>query len=240
MARKETVYVVYLAALVLVVVAVNFLVAAFFLDFIQLSLSLTVASGISIAVQIVSALRGIPQLEVRYIPNSDHELYELYHHKDVPLTDNPPGEPSGNYLLIGLANAGRGTARNCVAVLWIYAKRDFSKPIDNPFPLYWSHDPNSRVAKPPEYYNIAPGDERFLAICHCVKSSGKLHFDDYGQFTSRRQKIASETWFKKLPAFYVKVVAYCENGNSTQEFFKITNGDYENLKMEKHPFPKPA
>jgi hypothetical protein len=232
MPRKKTINVSTLLGVVALTIGLNLIVSFFYPDWFAVILPLSTSFAVPICVQILSDLASMPQLEIRYESNEDHELYELYHHKDVPLGDVTSGE-YGNYLLIGLANTGKGIARNCYAILWTYNNNDFSKPLDNPSPLYWMHDPNSRLPniRLPEYHNTASRDERFLGVCYIIKSSKKFYFDDYEQHVSTRRQTISTRIFKE-PLLYVKVVAYCDNGDPIQKFFRIDKKNYDSLTME--------
>nr|MDO8098153.1 hypothetical protein [Candidatus Njordarchaeota archaeon] len=239
MPRKRTINVTTLLVVVLFIVALNLIVAFSYPDWFILILPLSTSFAVPTCIQILSNLGNMPELEIRHISNKSHRLYELYHHKDVPLrADTQSGERSNN-LLIGVANAGNSTARNCYAILWIYGSSDFSKPLDNPFPLYWSYDPNSITSdvQPPQSYSIAPGDEKFLEICYTIKKTGKFYFNDYGKRVSaRRPKMTDEIIFSKKPKLlYIKVIAYCDNGESTQKSFRIIKKNYESLTMEEIP-----
>jgi hypothetical protein len=136
-----------------------------------------------------------------------------------------------NYRLVKVKNIGETTARNCKVRITVSRDSEFSAPLVDGDRVYlqWG-DKNADNCTEPKLFDLNPKEEQAMTICHTVRTSPDiLLFDDQGKISNARQVNPFRNG-----TYYLKVHAYCEDGEPAEADFSIVKGEgYENLKMKR-------
>jgi len=135
------------------------------------------------------------------------------------------------YRLVKVKNVAHVTARKCKVRITVSRDEEFSSPLVNNERAYYQWDTeNARQGNEPVPFDLNPGEDQAITICHTEEDRpGYVFFDDYGKISNSRllNLFGNGT-------YYLKVRAYCEDRAPSEADFKITKGEgYDSLEMER-------